>query len=40
MELTMDVTADGDWGSDWLDVALLNEDLLDLLAEDSKFPFW
>ena len=37
MELTMDVSADGDWSLDWLDVALFDEDLLDLLAKDSQF---
>ena len=40
MELTVDITADGDWGLNWLNVALLNEQLLYLLTEDSKFSLW
>mmetsp|Transcript_2693 Transcript_2693/g.4548 ORF Transcript_2693/g.4548 Transcript_2693/m.4548 type:complete len:300 (-) Transcript_2693:74-973(-) len=36
VELSVDVSADGDGSLDRLDVALLNEDLLDLLAENSE----
>ena len=36
MELTVDITADGYWGTHWLDVAFLNQDLLDLLAENAE----
>ena len=35
VELTMDVTADGHGSSDGLSVALFDEDLFDLLAEDA-----
>ena len=36
----MDVSANGDWSTDWLDVALLNQDLLDLLTEESEVSLW
>ena len=39
MELAVDVTTDGDWGADGLDVALLDEDLLDFLAENAQVAF-
>ena len=39
VELAMDVSADGDWGFDWLHVALFDENLLNLLAEDSEISF-
>jgi hypothetical protein len=32
MELAMDVSTDGDWGPDGLDVALFDENLLDFFA--------
>jgi hypothetical protein len=40
MELAMDISANSNWSFDWLDVTLFNEDLLDLLAKDSKFSLW
>ena len=40
VELTVDVTADGNGGTDGLHVALLNEDLLDFLAQDAQVSFW
>jgi len=40
MELTMDVTADGDWGRHGLHIALLNQELFDLLTEHSEVAFW
>jgi len=40
VELAMDVTTDGHWGAHWLHVALFDEDLLDLLAEDAKVALW
>ena len=36
MELSVNISADCYWCTDWLDVALLNEDLLDLFAENSE----
>ena len=36
----MDISADSNWGLDWLDVTLFDKDLLHLLAEDSQFSFW
>jgi len=36
VELAVNVSADGDWGTHWLHVALFNEDLLDLLTEDAE----
>lgn len=39
MELTVDVSANCNWGANRLDVALLDEDLLDLLAEETKVTF-
>ena len=36
MELTMDITANSDRGTDWLDIALFNQELLDFLAEDAE----
>jgi hypothetical protein len=36
VELAVDVPANGDWRLHWLDVALLNENLLDLLTEDAQ----
>ena len=36
----MDVTANRNWRLHRLHVALLDEDLLDLLAEDSELSFW
>lgn len=39
MELTVNITADGNRCADWLDIALLDENLLDLLAEDSEVSF-
>ena len=35
----MDVTTDGDWCFDWLNVALLYQDLLDFLAEEAELTF-
>lgn len=40
MELAVDISANGDWSFDWLDVAFLDEDLFDLLAEDSELSLW
>jgi hypothetical protein len=36
MELTVNITADCDWSTDWLDVAFLNQDFLDFFTEDSE----
>ena len=36
----MNVSANSDWSLNWLDVAFLDEDLLDFLAEDTKLPLW
>ena len=36
IELTMDVTTNGYWGGDWLNIALLNQDFLDLLAKNPE----
>jgi len=35
----MDVTANRNWGRDWLDIALLNQDFLYLLAKNSEVAF-
>lgn len=40
MELTVDISTDGDWSFDWLDIAFLDEDFFDFLAEDSEFSLW
>ena len=40
MELTMDISTDGDWSSNWLDIAFFDQDILDFLAHDPQFPFW
>lgn len=40
IELTMDITADGNWCSDWLHVALLDEDLLGFLTEGLDTILW
>lgn len=37
VELTMNVSANGDWCFDRLHIALLNEDLFDFLTKDAKF---
>lgn len=36
----MDITADGDWGPHWLNIALVNQDFLGLLAESLDVVFW
>ena len=36
----MDISADSNWGLDWLDVTLLNEDLLNLFAQNSELSLW
>ena len=38
VELAVDVSANRDRSLDWLDVAFLDEDFLDFLAEDTKLP--
>jgi hypothetical protein len=40
MELAVDITTDGYWSFDRLDIALFNENLLDFLAENSELSFW
>lgn len=40
MELSMDISADSNWRFDWLDVTLLNEDLLNLFAQNSELSLW
>ena len=40
IELSMDITADGDWGPHWLNIALVNQDFLGLLAESLDVVFW
>lgn len=40
VELAVNISADSDWSFNWLDVAFLNKDFLDFLAEDSKFSLW
>ena len=40
MELSVDVSANSDWSLHWLHIALLDQDLLDLLAKDSQLSFW
>ena len=40
MELSVDVSTDGDWGTDWLHVTLLDKDLLDLLTKKAKVTLW
>ena len=39
VELTVDVATDSDGSADWLDIALFDKDLLDLLAKDAKVSF-
>jgi len=39
MELTVDITADGDRGADGLHIAFLDQDLLDFLAKDAEVSF-
>ena len=39
MELTVDITADGDRGTDGLHIAFLDQDLLDFLAKDAEVSF-
>lgn len=39
MELAVDITTDGYWSFDRLDIALFNENLLNFLAENSKLSF-
>ena len=39
MELTVDVSANCNWGANGLHVALLDQDLLDLLTEETKVTF-
>ena len=39
VELTMNVTADSYGRTNWLYVALINQNFFDLLAEDSKVTF-
>ena len=36
----MDITANGYWRLHWLHIALLDQDLLHLLAKDSQLSFW
>jgi hypothetical protein len=36
VELAVNITADGDWSTDWLDIAFLNQDFLDFFTEDSE----
>lgn len=38
MELSVDIATNSDGSLDWLDVALFDKDLLDLLTEDSELP--
>ena len=40
VELTMDITADGDWSSDWLNIAFSDKDLLGLLAKSLDAILW
>lgn len=40
VELTVDISTDGYWSLDWLDITLLNENFLDLFAKNSQFSFW
>lgn len=39
MELTMDITTNSNRGTHWLNIALFNKDLFNLLAEDSEISF-
>ena len=38
MELSVDIATNSDGSLDWLDIALFDKDLLDLLTEDSELP--
>jgi hypothetical protein len=40
MELTMDVTTDSHWCLHGLHIALLDQNLLNLFAQDSQFSLW
>lgn len=40
MELSVDVAADGDGSLDGLNIAFLDENLLNLFAKDSELPLW
>jgi hypothetical protein len=40
VELAVDISANGHWRLHWLHVALLDQDLLHLLAQDSQLSFW
>lgn len=37
--MTVDISADGDWGADWLDVGLFEEDFFGFFAEVAKVFF-
>ena len=39
MELTVDITADGDWGAHGLHIGFFDQDLLDFLTEDAEVSF-
>jgi hypothetical protein len=39
VELTMDVPTNCNWGRNWLDIALFNQDFLNLLAKNSEIAF-
>jgi hypothetical protein len=39
VELTMDVTANCNWGRNWLNIALFNQDFLNLFAKNSEIAF-
>jgi hypothetical protein len=40
VELAVNVTTNGHWGAHWLHIALLDEDLLDLLTQDAQVALW
>ena len=40
VELAVNVSTDGDWSFNWLDVAFLDQDFLYFLAEDAELALW
>jgi len=40
MELSMNISTNGDRGLNWLNVAFLDQNFLYLFAKDSEFSFW
>ena len=40
VELSMNVTADGNWCTDWLHVAFLNQDFLDFFTKKAEVALW